>query len=236
MLLFPGQRRSEPFRPGGAAARVAELAALVERARPDLPPEAPERRGAVLLLLIPEAGFNVDRLVLRTGFPREFVAQCLRRLVDNAWWVDGAPPENWCADPLSCRDFWLDVDVALGRRLRRVDEHGRPEWAAVGEWVKEFEYYGPQAEEDAVHTGYREIPPHNPEVVPSRDEAEEPARSEETAGTRRAPKPATRHPSGAAEARDPRDKGGTGEGAAPSSGPPTTDPLLDSWVGADWLR
>ncbi len=238
MLPFPAEGE-----PGSAQAvgppDAAELLRLIGRTRPDLPADAPERQGAVLLLLIPAVGLNVDRLVLRTGFPRGFVAQCLRRLVDNAWWTDGEPPVNGCADPLSCPSFWLDVEVALGRRVRRLNEEGRPEWARAGEWVKEFEYVRPQAVENAVHTDYRKIAPYDPEPIPSSDTDSRPGEAEV--------EPETGPPASRPEVRaqlssketPPPGSSGNGSAAGVARKPAATRPadlLLDAWAGAEWLR
>jgi hypothetical protein len=152
---------------------------IVERlvgARPDLSPHSPDWQAAVLLLHASSVGLNVDRLVLRTGFPREFVARSLRRLVDNSCWIDGELQAKWTLNDLRSGDFWMDVGVALGHCLRRLDERGKPEWAPVGgAWVKEFNYRSAGRPEDPIHNRYLAIAPADPDVeTPGTTEAEPP--------------------------------------------------------------
>lgn len=173
MLHIPSTRTAEVSAPRGPA-RLPELRAEVERARPDLPEGSAEFRAAVLLLLVCDGGFNVDRLAARTRFPREFVARCLRRLTDNGLWADGALWLAWREEGARSQAFWWDVDVALGRRLRRTTEDGTPEWAPLDGWVKEFEYSGRAAPTQPVFNEYRYIAPHDPEpVAPSEADEEE---------------------------------------------------------------
>lgn len=133
-LFQPGPRYSYESQPRATARQ------RVERARPDLDQDSPEFRAAVLLLLASEIGFNVDRIVSRTLYPRDFVARCLRRLVDNGVRVDGHLFTTWSGENIATDDFWLDVQVALGRSLRRIGPRGTPEWAPVGDWVKDFDF------------------------------------------------------------------------------------------------
>jgi hypothetical protein len=144
---------------------LPEIVSEVARARPELSSESDEYRAAVLLLLIRANGLNVDRLARRAGYPREFVARCLRRLVDNGWSVEGEPAGDGAPNAALQERFWWDVDVALGRRLRRMTEDGEPEWAPINRWVKEFEYGGRSADSPVVHNEYRHIPPYNPDPV-----------------------------------------------------------------------
>src|SRR5687768_6959440 len=113
---------ASPADPAGSTenrqARLSATRSDIHRARPDLTDESPELRAAVLLLLAGEIGFNVDRLVMRTRYPREFVARCTRRLVDNGVWTAGTLLAEWSSTPVDAPSFWWDVDVALGRRLR----------------------------------------------------------------------------------------------------------------------
>lgn len=206
----PRAREAPPVRAHSPPA-VSELRALVRSARPDLSDDSPESRGAVLLLMIPDTGPNVDRLALRTGFSRAFVAQCLRRLIDNALWFDGELPPYLRADAVSGPELWLDVEVALGRRLRRVGEDGRPEWARAGDWVKDFEYAGREPSATPVHTAYREIAPHDPEpVAPEPEDEADPAEEPETGQTDASP--------------------------GPPSAARSTGLLVESWARAEWLR
>jgi hypothetical protein len=218
---------------------ASELRERIARARPGLSAEAPEHQAAMVLLLLPSTGQNVDRLVLRTGCPRPFVAQCLRRLFDNAWWTAGGGHTSWCVDALACEHFWSDVDVALGRRLRRVGEAGRPEWAAVGGWVKEFEYRSARLEEGSNHNEYREIAPHNPEpVLVEEEDAETEPEPVAFAEIRTPPRRAVA-PLAAALVDSPRAAGwlGTptpvpGEAAKPAA---PLGLLVEGWAEANWL-
>jgi hypothetical protein len=136
---------------------------LILRNRTELAPEVPESQGALLLIHAREVGPNVDRLTARTGLSRDFVARALRRLVDNSCWADGKLVENWSAEPLECPAFWRDVDVALGRKLRRLTPEMEPEWAEVREWVKDFNYRGSGSTADALPNEYYAIAKHDPE-------------------------------------------------------------------------
>ena len=213
---------SEPLQDRLAAARSA-----VARARPVLAPDSDEYGAALLLLLSRDSGFNVDRLTGRSRLPREFVARCLRRLADNGWWVDGAVRCDWEAEGATADHFWLDVEVALGRRLRRVTEAGDLEWAPPHEgWVKEFEYASKDAD-PAIYNQYRNLARYDPEPVwvPGSEVVE-------------APLPAP-SPRSALVARP-------AVGAIPpvfrplESKPPRTPGrpvpvLIDAWGNADWL-
>lgn len=105
-----------------------------------LDPESPTFRTATLLLTACEVGQSVHKLSLVTGFPVEFVARCARRLVDNGVWQDGTTVSPWVEDDDQEPAFWADVSVAEGRLYRRVNAAGDFEWAAPGEWWKEFHY------------------------------------------------------------------------------------------------
>jgi hypothetical protein len=145
------------------SSRLAEIRDEIQRARPALPEDSDEYRTAVLLLLVAETGLNVDRLAMRARYPREFVSRCVRRLADNALWVDGALACTWGADRARSQEFWWDVEVALGRQLRRVGADGRPEWGSVDGWFKDFEYTSRHADEKAVYNEYRYIAAHDPD-------------------------------------------------------------------------
>lgn len=140
-----------------------ETAARIALARPDLTSDSPWWQGAVLLLHASSFGLNVDRVVRRTGYSRDFVARCFRRLVDNACWIDGELRANWSVDFLGSEAFWHDVNVALGNSLRRINDQGEPEWAPVGGWVKEFNYRGAARPEEPIHNEYHRIEPYNPD-------------------------------------------------------------------------
>ena len=113
-----------------------DSAALAAR----LDPASPTFRTAVLLLTACEVGQSVHKLSLATGYPVEFVARCARRLVDNGVWRDGNTVSPWTGDDRQEGAFWADVSVAEGKLYRRVSAAGDFEWAAPGEWWKEFHY------------------------------------------------------------------------------------------------
>ena len=174
METTPSPAGPEAAPPFGTPPQHHELIAL---ARADLARECPEYQGAILLLHARETGPNVDRLAGRTGYPREFVAQCLRRLVDNSCWVNGELRAGWTPDAaVFTAPFWLDVDVALGRCLKRINAEGKPEWSpAGGDWVKDFNYRGATATDASVHNEYYAIAPYNPEPTDPVEEEIEPA-------------------------------------------------------------
>jgi hypothetical protein len=189
--------------------------AIIALARAELARDCPEYQGANLLLHARETGPNVDRLARRTGYRREFVAQCLRRLVDNSCWVDGELRANWAADAaVYSAQFWLDVDVALGRCLKRINADGKPEWSpAGGDWVKDFNYRGATVADTSVHNEYYAITPYNPAPV---DPVEVEIDPEPTPLRVEAPVVVT------PPMREP---------------PPVAEPVLmmADWAGADWL-
>lgn len=114
-------------------------AELISQNRPDLDPESMTYRAAVVLLIAPVIGCGVHKLAKVTGYPSEFVARCARRLVDNGVWPDGQP---YCSGytVYNWDDFWRDVGVAEGKLCRRCDETGELQWAAPGEWWKEYDF------------------------------------------------------------------------------------------------
>jgi hypothetical protein len=136
MVVHPALAAATSAVPPPAPSSAA-LAARACRARPDLHPAHPLARAAVLLLTAPSARFNIDLMERRTGYPRNFVAACARRLYDNGVWKDGRA-EYAAGEPEDPR-FWSDAAVALGELCRRDGACG-PEWAAPGEWNKPYEY------------------------------------------------------------------------------------------------
>jgi hypothetical protein len=152
---------------------LADVFAEIEAARPALDRESDEFRAAVLLLLSADTGLNVDRLAMRTRYPRESVSRCLRRLSDNALWMDGESTRTWSEDRARSEQFWWDVDVALGRRLRRVDPSSGVEWAPINGWSKDYEYTSRQPDTQPVHNEYRSMPVHDEQQAFSGASAEE---------------------------------------------------------------
>ncbi|HET7228565.1 MAG TPA: hypothetical protein VFJ16_01050 [Longimicrobium sp.] len=116
---------------------TAHAATRVRRARPDLAPGHALFRAAVLMLRAPAACLNIDRLTRETGFTRQFVAACARRLYDNGVWRDGAA--DYAAPGPEAPAFWNDAAVAVGGLCRRMGDAG-PEWAPPGTWSKPYEY------------------------------------------------------------------------------------------------
>jgi hypothetical protein len=128
------------------ALRLPQVREQVARLSPDLDPESSTFRAAVLLLASRTLGQNVDRLARFSGAPRDFVARCARRLVDNGVWQRGRTVATWTDPETADFGFWADVGVAEGRLCRRLDENGHPEWAQAGEWWKSFDLIPPSAE------------------------------------------------------------------------------------------
>lgn len=94
---------------------------------------------ALILLAASDIGQNIDRVARRTGAPRPLVSKVARRLVENGVWADGETVARWTGDPTARNAFANDVAVGAGRLLRRIGETGRMEWAAAGQWHKNFE-------------------------------------------------------------------------------------------------
>ncbi len=189
----------------------------VLQVRPGLSQESPDFRAAVLLLAVAETGFNVHRLVLRTRLPREFVARCLRRLAENGLWIDGRLQFNWLDARAESPCFWLDVEVALGRKLRRVRSSGSPEWALAGDWIKDFEYAGKGSEGKQVHAVYHDTSDHDPAPIGAQEESQP--------GHEEAPRPSSKRKAGA----------GAGAPAVCSGATSGEAVMIGEWRGADWL-
>jgi len=220
-----------PHRP----VRAADALAQVQRVRPGLAPDSADCRAAVVLLLVPGVGFNVERLVMRTGYPRGFVSLVLRRLADNAFWLDGQVQADWVGVGADAPSFWLDVDVALGKRLRRVSESGAPEWAPVGEWVTDFEYRGEASLSGPVCNAYRAAPEYAPEAVA-------PLAEEEPALAYEAPAPEEEDEEiddldGDEEGKDEEEREEAEPAAEQAQPAPAAAPgmLLGEWASANWL-
>jgi hypothetical protein len=123
--------------PVAAPPRADRLRHELRRARPALGEGSPTFMSAMLLLLGREIGPNIDRLSRLTGYPRDFVAKCARRLYDNGVWEDGRTVCEWSTqdDP----SFWADVEVAEGKLYRQSSETGC-EWAPIGQWRKSYDF------------------------------------------------------------------------------------------------
>lgn len=121
-------QRSDRFRD-----RIARLTA-------NLDASSSTYQTAVLLLTALEVGQGVHKLALVTGFGREFVARCARRLVDNGVWHEGETVSPWTSSEAEDAAFWADVGVAEGKLYRRRSAEGGYEWARPGQWWKEFHY------------------------------------------------------------------------------------------------
>jgi hypothetical protein len=220
---------------------------MIGDARPELARESAEFHGGLLLLLVDAYGANVDRLVRRSGLPREFVARGVRRLIDNGWMSQGDAPARWSESPPECRHFWLDVEVLLGLSHRRVSETGETEWAPVGQWVKDFEYQGARAENNALHNEYRKIELHDPEPEFEGADASDgaapaqavPADPEFTvAEARDRPPPAASEFLGSVAVDDllgETEKATSSAARQPIPAPGKPEVLMEDWSGANWL-
>lgn len=107
---------------------------------PTLSPDSPRHMAGILLLALQEAPPKVDLLAARLRLPREFVAKCLRRCIDNGVVQNGSLISGWSGEAWSEDAFWADVNVALGKWWRRQDGSGRLEWIEAGGWQKPYEY------------------------------------------------------------------------------------------------
>jgi hypothetical protein len=237
--------------PAAPRLQRSECETLIRRFRPELAEQSDEFRGGVLLLLADVYGTNVDRLVRRSGLPGDFVARGVRRLIDNGWMAQPATQPRWCPTPPDCEHFWLDVEVLLGLSQRRLSEDGRPEWAPVGKWVKDFEYLGARSERMEIHNEYRSIERHDPEPVLSADEEDEELDSAAAPVADRfltVPEPRAREI--AVRAHDSSDDdrflgsvpadqllGADSSGSVPSADPRRNDAglLVGDWSSANWL-
>lgn len=137
----------------------------LQRARPELSPDSDEYRAAMVLLVGLATSFNIDRIVARTKYSREFVARCVRRLIDNSIRVDGESVVTWSPENLADDDFWMDVEVALGRCHRKIGADGRPEWAPIGSWVKRFDFTVGEPKIGTPVNEYVPFSPYNPDPV-----------------------------------------------------------------------
>src|SRR5688500_9714399 len=96
---------------------VPEIKQMLSQVRPELSPDTVTFRAAVLLLVGPAVGFNIDRLTVRTQAPRALVAACTRRLFDNGVWQPDGSVYTWTTP--DDKAFWSDVAVAEGLLCRR---------------------------------------------------------------------------------------------------------------------
>lgn len=178
-------RQERPRKPDTAA-----LHAKVRRLSPSLDPETVTFRAAVLLLTAVVVGQNVDKLARLTGYTRELVARCARRLVDNGVWKNGNTVRTWDDPETGPLAFWGDVGVAEGKLCRRMDETGALRWAPAGEWRKSYDFV-PRQREEGTSAAYHQavVPEEGPPPVtrPERRHAPPPAAPERPRETRADP-------------------------------------------------
>lgn len=125
-----------------------ELIAMLDAVQPG----TIEYGAAQLLFALRGEMQSIDRLAARLGLTRNFVAQCMRRLVDSGVIEDGRMVCSWGADPIDPRCFLADLEVALGRWVRWKDVDGTLRWAPAGAWVKKYDYQeGPEDDRNRTH-------------------------------------------------------------------------------------
>lgn len=220
--------------------RLVDIYDEVKEARPELPEDSEAFRAAVLLLLVGEMGLNVDKLVLRTRYPREYVSRCMRRAADNALWLDGVLTCTWSTDRARSEEFWWDVEVALGRQLRRIDGAGRVEWAPLDGWFKDFDYTGRRGDEKAVYNEYHFIAARDPEPASAQGIGEEGIPDGSSGGEEPTKRMATESTGEeqADESAAAEEWPSESEWMSPSEtdgAAPADTPLADGWSHADWL-
>ncbi len=187
---------------------------------------------ALILVASVELGHNVERLARRTGSPRPLVSKAARRFIDNGVWSEGRTVGQWIADPAAHDAFQRDVEVGLGKLLRRVGPSGRMEWAEPGNWTKSFD---PDAQTESPAATYVDAPPQPAEPIALAEELEAdqpaappaPARTE-TRST--ATPPPAEAADDASPAQEPDDSDPPDEDQEPA-------PSLDEvFAGTVWLR
>lgn len=147
-----------PMRTVPPRASIAELEARIRRYNSDIDASSSTFRAAVLLLAGIEYGLNIDALSHRTSYPRAFVAQCARRLIDNGVWRDGRIVSDWSPADEASGAFWNDVAVAEGKLCRRETADGEIEWAPPGYWNKTYDFIDSSAGK-RLGTTYRDPAP-----------------------------------------------------------------------------
>lgn len=127
---------------------VASFDARLREMEPSISRETPRYRAALLLLSLTSLPAQIDHLSHWLSIPREFVARCLRRLVDNGVLAQEGLVGGWTGDVMVEEAFWADVNVANGTWLRRHDSRGSLEWIeAGGGWQKPYDYVMNEAAE-----------------------------------------------------------------------------------------
>lgn len=120
---------------------VASFHERVREMNPSLGRECPSYQAAVLLLSLTSLPPQIDHLSHWLSIPREFVARCIRRLVDNGVLSSEGLIGGWTGEAMVEEAFWADVNVANGMWLRRHDSRGSLEWIeAGGGWQKPYDY------------------------------------------------------------------------------------------------
>lgn len=150
-----------PHRPSGTL--LASAHERIQELDPSLSPDTPRYMAGVLLLALQNMPPRVDLLAMRLRLPREFVAKCMRRLIDNGVVQNGSLVGGWSGDLWNEDAFWADANVALGRWWRRQDGSGRLEWIEAGGWHKPYEYVHNGADA-AVGTGYLSVAEAQPQM------------------------------------------------------------------------
>lgn len=197
---------------------------------------------ALMLVASVDIGHNVERLARRTGSSRQLVSKAARRFIDSAVWADGRTIGLWVTDPTAGDAFLRDVDVGLGRLLRRIGPAGGMEWAEPGRWTKSFD---PDEQAEAPAATYVDAPPRPAEPIAlaeEREPARPAARSDQAqpaAPAAAEPAPAPLPTAGAtapAPEPDPAPAGQQPDGE-PSEGESEPPPSLDEvFAGTVWLR
>jgi hypothetical protein len=164
-LIFENTEHTEP-RPQPTVSKretVRAIADRIKRYNSDIDPSGETFRAAVLLLTASEFGQNIDLLARCTGFDRNFVARCARRLIDNGVWVGGATVADWSSADEASGTFWNDVAVAEGKMCRRLID-GSVEWAPAGFWNKSFHFNAPGADKRVDNVYLDALPTETPKT------------------------------------------------------------------------
>jgi hypothetical protein len=205
---------------------------------PALEQGSPSHEAALILVTAASIGQNIDRISRFTALPRELVARCARRLVDNGVWHEGNTVCRWLDTSGESESFRGDVAVAEGRLCRRITDEGEMEWAPQGYWRKHYDYVRPRDEESSQVVCYH---PHVEPIfqdIPYSPDDEEVEEEDEVAAPRPIPRRvAETVPSSEEPVSNPVWLGGDpGEESAPESwSPEAVTPADDFFPDAVWL-